>query len=108
MMDSNFKQIHACAYIVPRSVQDSYNKIRVLQDWWTLDSLKKTIPLNGLFNSKNLQFLIKTESNVIRVVADFREAQLIVTFPISKIAETDIIRLIEGFTFATALHLNMV
>jgi hypothetical protein len=77
-----------------------------------LESLKKTIPLNGLLYSHHLRFLRKTESNTIRVVTDLGIAELILLlkhhpFPIPKIGETDMIRSMKGFTFASALDLNM-
>jgi hypothetical protein len=68
--------------------------------------LKKTIPLNGLLH--NLQFLRK--KGTIRVVTDFRKLNLLLKrhpFPIPKIGIADVIRSMEGFTFASALDLNM-
>jgi hypothetical protein len=72
--------------------------------------LKKTISLNGILRPHHLQFLRKTEANTIRVVTDFRKLSLLLRqtshpFPISKIG--DLIRSMEGFTFAWALGLNM-
>jgi dihydroorotate dehydrogenase len=70
--------------------------------------LKKTILLNGL--PHHLQFLRKTENHTIRVVSDFRKLNLLLKrhpFPIPKIGEADMISSMEGFTFASALDLNM-
>jgi hypothetical protein len=59
LKDPNCKPIHARAYTVPRTVEQQLRK--EIYDWWTLESLKKTISLNGLPISHNLQFLRKTE-----------------------------------------------
>jgi hypothetical protein len=54
-----------------------------------------------------------TENNkTIRVVTDFRKLNLSLkhtsySFPIPKIEEDDMIHSMEGFTFASALDLNM-
>jgi hypothetical protein len=76
----------------------------IKQFCWKLESLKKTFPLNGLLN--HLQFLRK--NGTIRVVTDFRKLNLLLkhhTFPILKIG--DMIRSLEGITFASASDLNM-
>jgi hypothetical protein len=70
--------------------------------------LKKTIPLNGL----SLSFAIpkKNGTATIRVVTDLRRLNLLLKlhpFPIPKIEFRDMIRSMEGFTFASALDLNM-
>jgi hypothetical protein len=46
----------------------------------------------------------KNGSRTIRLVTDFRKLNL---FPIPKIGKVDMIRSMEGFTFALALDLNM-
>jgi hypothetical protein len=80
------------------------------QDWWALESLKKTIPLNALPYPQHLQFLRKTESNTIRVFVDLRKLKLLLkrhSFPISNIGKDKMIHLMEGFTFVTEFDLNM-
>jgi hypothetical protein len=54
-------------------------------------------------------FAIPKKNGTIRVVTDFRKFNLLLKrhpFPIPKI--TDMIRSMEGFSFASALELNMV
>jgi hypothetical protein len=63
---------------------------------------------NLTLKPKHLQFLRKTENDTIRVVIDFRKLNLLLKchpFPIAKIG--DMIRSMKGFTFASALDLNM-
>jgi hypothetical protein len=70
----------------------------------------KTIPLNGLLYSYHLQFLKKNGASTIRVVTNFMKLNLLLNrhpFPIPKIGQADMIRSMEGFTFASALDLNM-
>jgi Reverse transcriptase (RNA-dependent DNA polymerase) len=85
--------------------QWSNNYIRKFQDWWTLDSLKKNMLLNG----HTLPILaISKKNGTIRVVSDFRKLNSLLKphpFPIPNIG--DIIRSMEGFTFATSLDLNV-
>jgi hypothetical protein len=100
LMDPNCKPINACAYTVPRVVvQQLRNRARKLKDWWTLESWKKTIPLNGLPYSHHLQFKKK---GIIRVVTTFRKLNVLlkqIMSPISipTIGIADMIRSMEGF-----------
>jgi hypothetical protein len=53
---------------------------------------------------------IPKKNGTIRVVTDFRKLNLLLKrhpFPIPKIGKADMIRSMEGFTFASALDLNM-
>jgi hypothetical protein len=58
-------------------------------------------------------FAIPKKNGTIRVVTDFRKLNLLLwnvscqPFPIPKIGEADMIRSMEGFTFASGLDLNM-
>jgi hypothetical protein len=72
----------------------------------------------GVFEEKNsfewsspsFAILKKNGTSTTRVVTDFRKLNLLLkcqTFPIPKIGKTDMIRSVEGFTFASALDLNM-
>jgi hypothetical protein len=70
--------------------------------------LKKATPLNGLLCSPS--FAISRKNGTIRVVTDFRKLNLLLIrhpFLIPKIGEGDMIRSMEGFTFASELDLNM-
>jgi hypothetical protein len=55
-------------------------------------------------------FAIPKKNGTIRVVSDFRKLNLLLKrhpFPIPKIGIDDMIHSMEGFTFASALDLNM-
>jgi hypothetical protein len=55
-------------------------------------------------------FAIPKKNGTMRVVTDFRKLNFLLKhhpFPIPKIGETDMIRSMGGFTFASALYLNM-
>jgi hypothetical protein len=55
-------------------------------------------------------FTIPKKNGTIRIFTDFRKLNLLLKchpFPIPKIGEADMIRSMEGFTFASALDLNM-
>jgi hypothetical protein len=57
-------------------------------------------------------FAIPKKNGAIRVVADFRKLNLLLKqgmspISIKNIGKTDMIRSMEGFTFASALDLNM-
>jgi hypothetical protein len=54
-------------------------------------------------------FAIPKKNGTIRVITDFRNLNLLLKrrpFPIPKIGKADMIRSMEGFTFASALDLN--
>jgi hypothetical protein len=59
LMDPNCKPIHARAYTIPRSVEQQLQLSKEIVRLVDMESLKKTIPLNGL--PHHLQFLRKTE-----------------------------------------------
>jgi hypothetical protein len=55
-------------------------------------------------------FAIPKKNRTIRVVTDFRKVNLLLKchpFPIPKIGNADMIRSMEGFTFASEMDLNM-
>jgi hypothetical protein len=55
-------------------------------------------------------FAIPKKNGTIRVVTDFRKLNLLLKhhpFPIPKIGAANMIRSMEGFTFGSALDLNM-
>jgi hypothetical protein len=55
-------------------------------------------------------FAIPKKNGTIRVVTDFRKFNLLLKsypFPIPTFGQDDMIRSMEGFTFASALDLNM-
>jgi hypothetical protein len=83
--------------------QWSSSYVQKLLDWWTLESFKKIKLLNG-----HPQPLLFPKNGAIRIVSDFRKRNSLLKghpFPTQKIG--DMIRFMEGFTFATALDSNM-
>jgi hypothetical protein len=110
LMDPNCKPVHTCAYTVPRSVEQylQYSKdiirlvdIGVLEEDYSSEA-------HSVFPS----FAIPKKKGTIRVVTDFRKLNLLLkhpihSFAIPKIGEVGMILSIEGFTFASALDLNM-
>jgi hypothetical protein len=108
LMDPNCKPIHARAYTVPRSVEQKlqYSKEIVrLVDIVVLEE-EYSSEWSSVFPSFSIPK--KNGSATIRVVTDFRKLNLLLKrhpFTIPKIG--DMIRSIEGFTFASALNLNI-
>ena len=102
LMNEECKPVHARPYTVPRSVEQQLRKeiarlvdIGVLEEDYTSEWASPT-------------FAIAKKNGTIRVVSDFRKLNALLKrhpFPIPKIG--DMIRSMEGFTFATALDLNM-
>jgi hypothetical protein len=79
LMGPSYKPIHACLYIVPRSVGQQFQKFEEIVRLVDIGgSLKKCIPMNGLLHSQHLQFLRKTYEQDNDSCYQFQEAQLIV------------------------------
>jgi hypothetical protein len=105
-MDPNCKPIHARAYTVPRSVeQQLYHSKEIVR----LVEIDIGVLEEEYFSEwASPSLAIPKKNGTIRVVTDFRELNLLLkrhSFPIPKIG--DMIRSMEGFTFASALDLNM-
>jgi hypothetical protein len=102
LIDPESKPVHARPYTVPRSVEQQRRKeiarlmeIGVLEEDYTSEWASPS-------------FAIAKKNGTIRVVSDFRKLNSLLQrhpFPIPKIG--DMIRSMEGFTFATALNRNM-
>jgi hypothetical protein len=102
LIDKGVKPVHACPYTVPRvAEQQLCTEIARLVDI-------------GVFEEDNVSewssptFAIPKKNGTIRVVSDVRKLNSLLKrhpFPIPKIG--DMIRSMEGFTFATALDQNM-
>jgi len=102
LIDKGVKPVHARPYTVPRSVEQQLRKeiarlvdIGVVEEDYTSEWASPT-------------FAIPKKNGTIRVVSDFRKLNSFLKrhpFPIPKIG--DMIRSMEGFTFASALDLNM-
>jgi hypothetical protein len=109
LMDPNCKPIHLRAYTVPRSVEQQLQlslEIVRLVDIGVLEE-----DYSSEWDSSSPLFEIPKKNGTIRVVTDFRKLNLLLKrhpFPIPKIGEADMIRSMEGFTFASSLDLNMV
>jgi hypothetical protein len=102
LIDPGVKPVHARPYTVPRAVEQQLRTeiarlvdIGVLEEDYASEWASPT-------------FAISKKNGTIRVVSDFRKLNSLLKrhpFPIPKIG--DMIRSMEGFTFATALDLNM-
>jgi hypothetical protein len=102
LIDKGVKPVHARPYTVPRSVEQQLCTeiarlvdIGVLEEDYTSEWASPT-------------FAISKKNGTIRVVSDFRKLNSLLKrhpFAIPKIG--DMIRSMEGFTFATALDVNM-
>jgi hypothetical protein len=113
LMDTNWKPIHAraCAYTVPRSVEHQLQHSKEIVRLVDIGVLEEDY--SSEWSSPS--FAIHKKNGTIRVVTDFRNnrTQLIFEntechpFPIPKIEHRDMIHSMEGFTFASALDLNM-
>jgi hypothetical protein len=112
LMDPNCKPpIHACAYTVPRSVEQQLQHSNEIVRLVDIGVLEEETDCSSEWASYFPSFAIpkKNGASTIRVVTDFRKLNLLLKrhpFPIPKIR--DMIRSMEGFTFASALDLNMV
>jgi hypothetical protein len=92
LIDLGSKPVHARPYTVPRSVEQQLHK-----------EIARLVDI-GAFPS----FATAKKNGTIRVVSDFRKLNSLLQrhlFPIPKIG--DMIRSMEGFTFAMDLDRNM-
>jgi hypothetical protein len=108
LMHPNCKPIHARVYTVPRSVEQQ------LQQSKEIVRLKDIVVLEEDYSSEwaSPSFANPKKNGTIRVVTDFRKLNLFLKhpsypFPIPKIGNIDMMCSVEGFTFASALDLNM-
>jgi hypothetical protein len=112
LVDPNCKPIHARAYTVPRSVEQQLQQSKEIVRLVDIGVLEEETDYSSEWASSFPSFAIpkKNGASTIRVVTDFRKLNLLLKhpshpFPIPKIG--DMIRAVEGFTFASALDLNM-
>jgi hypothetical protein len=108
LMDPNCKPIHARAYTVPRSVEQQLQQSKEIVQLVDIGVLEEDY--SSEWASSFPSFTIPKKNGKIRVVTDFRKLNLFLKhhpFPIPKIGKTDMVRSMEGFTFASALDLNM-
>jgi hypothetical protein len=102
LIDPGSKPVYARPYTVPRSVEQQLRKeITRLVDIGVLEE-------NCTSEWAPPRFATAKKNGTIRVVSDFRKLNSLLQrhpFQIPKIG--DMIRSMEGFTFATALDLNM-
>jgi hypothetical protein len=108
LIDPNCKPIHELAYTVPRTVEQELQQCKEIVKLVDIGVLEEDYSSEWA----SLSFAIpkKNGSSTIKVVTDFRKLNLLLKhpshpFPIPKIG--DMIRSMEGFTFASALDLNM-
>jgi hypothetical protein len=105
-MDSNCKPFHARAYTLPRSVEQQLQQSKEIVILVHIGVLEEDYSSEWAFITPS--FAIPKKNGTIRVVTDFRKLNLLLKrhpFPIPKIG--DMIRSMEGSTFASALDLNM-
>jgi hypothetical protein len=108
LMDPNCKPVHVRAYTVPRSVEQQLQQSMVIVRLVDIGVLEEDY--SSEWSSLLPSFSIAKKNGTIRVVTDFRKLNLLLKrhpFPIPKIGIVDMIRSMEGFTFASALDLNM-
>jgi hypothetical protein len=112
LMDPKYEPIHARAYTVPRSVEQQMQQSKEIVRLVEIGVLEEEPDYSSEWDSRIPSFATpkKNGSNTIIVVTDFRNLNLLLKhkshpFPIPKIG--DMIRSMEGFTFASALDLTM-
>jgi hypothetical protein len=108
LMDPNCKPIHARAYTVPRSVEQQFQQSKEIVRLVDIGVHEKETEYSSEWACLFPSFTISKKNGTIRVVTDFRKLNLLLKrhpFPIPKIG--DMIRSMEGFTFASALDLEM-
>jgi hypothetical protein len=108
LMDPIYKPVHARAYTVPRSVEQKLQQSKEIIRLVDIGVLEEDYSSEWASPS----FAIPKKNGTIRVITDFKTLNLLLklrchSFPIPKIGKADMIRSIEGFTFASALDLNM-
>jgi hypothetical protein len=107
-MNPNCKPIHAHVYTVPRSVEQQLQHSMEIVRLVDIGVLEEDYSSEWSSSSPSFAIPKKNGSSTIRLVTDFRKLNLLLErhpFPIPKIG--DMIRSMEGFTFASALDLNM-
>jgi hypothetical protein len=108
LMDPNCKPIHARVYTVSRSVEQQLQHSKEIVRLVDIGVIEEDY--SSEWSSPFPSFAIpkKNGAATIRVVTDFRKLNLLLKrhpYPIPKIG--GMIRSMEGFTFASALDLNM-
>jgi hypothetical protein len=108
LMDSNFKPIHVHAYTVPRSVEQQFHHSKEIVRLVDIGVLEEDY--SSEWASPSFEIYKKSRAATIRAVTDFRKHNLLSKqrchpFSIPKIG--GMIRSMEGFTFFSALDLNM-
>jgi hypothetical protein len=109
-MDPNCKPINARDYTVLRSVEQQLQQIKEIVRLVDIGVLEEDYSSEwaSIFPS----FTIPKKNGTIIVVTDFRKLNLLLKLtchplPFLKIEYADMIRSMEGFTFASELDLNM-
>jgi hypothetical protein len=103
-MNPNYKPVHARAYTVPTLEEQQLHQSKEIVRLVDIGVLEEDYSSEWASPS----FAIPKKNGTIRLVTNFRKLKLLLQhhpFPIPKIG--DMIRSMEGFTFASALDLNM-
>jgi hypothetical protein len=109
-MDHNCKPIHARANTVPRSVKQQLHPSKEIVRLVDIGVLEEETDYSSEWASLSPTIAIPKKKGKIRVVTDLRKLKVLLKrhpFPIPNIGKADMIRSMEGFTFASALDLNM-
>jgi hypothetical protein len=112
LMDPNCKLIYTRAYTVPKSVEQQFQKSKEIVRLVDIGVLEEGYSSEWASLFPSFAIPKKNSGKSIRVVTDFRKLNLLLKhpshpFPIPKIGNRNMIRSMEGFTFASALDLNM-
>jgi hypothetical protein len=108
MMDPNCKPVHERAYAVPRSMEQQLQQSKKIVRLVDIGVLEEDY--SSEWASILPLFPFPKKNGTIRVVTDFRKLNLLLKPRMSHISYLKIgnmIRSMEGFTFASALYLNM-
>jgi hypothetical protein len=109
-MDPNCKPIHVHTYTVPRSLEQQLHQSKEIVRLVDIGVLEEDYSSEWASISPSFDIPKKNGASTIRVVTDFRKLNLLlkrIISPISCSKDWDMIRAMEGFTFASALDLNM-
>jgi hypothetical protein len=104
LMDPNCKPIHARAYTVPRSVEQQLQQSKEIVRLVDIGVLEEDYSSECSSRIPSFAIPKKNGEGTMRVVTYFRKLNLLLKrhpFPIPKIG--DMILLMEGLTFASAL-----
>jgi hypothetical protein len=110
LMDCNCKPIYVRDYTVPRSVEQQLQQSKEIVRLVDIGVLEEDYSSEWASIFPSFAIPKKNGRSTIRVVTDLRKLNLLLKrhpFSIPKIGYADMIRSMEGFSFASAWDLNM-